>query len=130
MREEQVRLQGEIDRLMEQLRAVESARAALEGKSGGGASGGRRRRAPKGFLARRIVEVLRAAAEEPLGRARIIEALRAGGYEFTLAPTAITRELIALTRARRIRRIGADNDARYTAVVRGGSGSAKRGARR
>jgi len=123
MREEEVRLRGEISRLQAELGAVARARAALErgsARTGSSslstASGVGRLRAPRGFLPRRILEVV-AASEEPVSRAQIIDELRASGYEFTLAPAAITRELVALVRARKLKREGADNAARYVAVA-------------
>jgi|GEM_PF-1376394 len=124
MGEEEERLRGEISRLQAELAAVQRARVALErgGRASvvaeGAVSGRVRLRAPRGFLPRRIVEVV-AAGAGPLSRAQIIEQLRGSGYEFTLAPAAITRELVALVRARRLKREGADNAARYVAVARG-----------
>ncbi|KXU37934.1 hypothetical protein AXK12_00795 [Cephaloticoccus capnophilus] len=117
MREEEGRLHGEIARLQLELRAVEKARVGLMRGCGGAAVG--RLRAPRGYLPRRILAVV-GKASEALPRAEIIEGLRAEGYEYTLAPEAITRELVALTRAGKLKRIGSDNAARYEAVSRVG----------
>jgi len=126
MREEEERLRSEIARLSAELAAVARARVALERGSVRAAapassstvSVAGRLRAPKGYLPKRILDVLR-ASEGALSRGQIIERLRESGYEFTLAPAAITRELIALVRARKLKREGMDNAARYVAVSRG-----------
>jgi len=125
MRAEEERLRGEIARLNAELAAVGRARVALErgsvragSSSLSTASGVGRLRAPKGFLPSQILEVVR-AAQEPLSRGQIVERLRAAGYGFTLAPQAITRELVALVKARKLKREGKDNAARYVAVSRG-----------
>jgi len=119
MRAEEARLAGEIQKLRAELAAVESARGALEGAGKSAVSAGRvRLRAPRGFLSEKIVEVVN-AADEPLRRAQIIERLRERGYEFTLAPAAITRELIILTKGRKLKRAGDKTDSQYVAVARG-----------
>jgi len=58
-------------------------------------------------------------ARVALERGQIVEVLRAAGYGFTLAPQAITRALVVLVKARKLKREGKDNAARYVAVPRG-----------
>jgi len=119
MRAEEARLAGEIQKLRAELAAVVAAREGLEGAGKSALlAGGVRLRAPRGLLSEKIMEVVN-AAEEPLRRAQIIERLRERGYEFTLAPAAITRELIILTKGRKLKRAGDKTDSQYVAVSRG-----------
>jgi DNA-binding transcriptional ArsR family regulator len=99
------KMNQEVRRLETELAKAKAIRNAIE----------KTVKAPKGMLRERILKVLR-SADRPLKNGDLRSTIRKAGYEFSLSPLHMTKQLMALRDEKLIRRIGEGTKAAYVIV--------------
>jgi hypothetical protein len=109
--EEEKRLKGEHARIGSELEKLKGVRVALERANNITPTSGK---APKGTLKAAILSVLK-GSKAPMTNKQIRTALKQNGYEYSLSPLHVTKQLIALLAERpcQIKRVGEGIKAAY-----------------